>query len=128
VKSRGTDESVSLGAARVAVGDDDGLENVPEALVETPEPVAAGLPGEPAHENLGVGGLPDGRGRGEKVQPRAGARRRRRVLLHGHHEPIGSSRRRAIGGNLRSPRLGPLPGREGSRGGWRRDRVRPRGE
>jgi len=132
-ESRGTDESVSLGAARVAVGDDDGLENVPEALVEAPEPVAVGLPGEPAHENLGVGGVPEGRGRGEKVQPRAGARRRpgrrpgRRprvllLLLHSHHERFGTSGRRGIGGNRRSPRPGLLPGREGIRGGWRRDR------
>jgi len=127
-------KSVSLGAARVAVGDDDGLENVPEALVEAPEPVAVGLPGEPAHENLGVGGVPEGRGRGEKVQPRAGARRRpgrrpgRRprvlllLLLHSHHERFGTSGRRGIGGNRRSPRPGLLPGREGIRGGWRRDR------
>lgn len=131
VKSRGTDESVSLGAARVAVGDDDGLENVPEALVEAPEPIAVGLPGEPAHENLGVGGVPEGRGRGEKVQPGAGARRRRRpgrrprvlLLLHSHHERIGSAGRRRIGGNLRSPRPRLLPGREGIRGGLRRDRA-----
>lgn len=113
-------ESVSFRAARVAVGDDDGLENVPEALVEAPEPVAVGLPGEPAHENLGVGGVPEGRGRGEKVQPRAGARRRRRpgrrprvLLLHSHHERIGTSGRRGIGGNRRSPRPRLLPGREG---------------
>lgn len=98
----------------MAVGDDDGLENVPEALVEAPEPLAVGLPGEPAHENLGVGGVPEGRGRGEKVQPRAGARRRRRpgrrprvlllLLLHSHHERIGTSGKRGIGGNRRSPR------------------------
>jgi hypothetical protein len=119
VKSRGTDESVSLGAARVAVGDDDGLEYVPETLVEAPEPAAVGLPGETAHENLGVGGVPEGRGRGGKVQPRARARRRRRpgrrprvLLLRSHRKRIGSFWRRGFGGNLRSLRPRLLAGRE----------------
>lgn len=112
-------ESVSLGAARVAVGDDDGLEYVPETLVEAPEPAAVGLPGETAHENLGVGGVPEGRGRGGKVQPRARARRRRRpgrrprvLLLRSHRKRIGSFWRRGFGGNLRSLRPRLLAGRE----------------
>jgi len=86
-------EAVALGAARVAVGDDDGLEDVPAALVEAAEPVAVGFPGEPTDEDLGVGGVREGRGRRERVQPRAGARRRRRpgrrprvLLLQSHHE------------------------------------------
>ena len=80
----------------MAVGDDDGLEDVPAALVEVAEPVAVGLPGEPADEDLGVGGVREGRGRRERVQPRAGARRRRRpgrrprvlllLLLQSHRE------------------------------------------
>lgn len=118
-------ESVSLGAARVAVGDDDGLEDVPEALVKAAEPVAVGLPGEPADEDLGVGGVREGRGRGERVQPRAGARRRRRpgrrprvllLLLQSHHERIGRLGSGGIGGNLlrRDPRL-LLPA---ARGDW----------
>jgi len=88
-------ESVALGAAGVAVGDDDGLEDVPAALVEAAEPVAVGFPGEPTDEDLGVGGVREGRGRRERVQPRAGARRRRRpgrrprvllLLLQSHRE------------------------------------------
>ena len=60
----------------MAVGDDDGLEDLPEAVVEAAEPLAGGLPREPAHEHLGVGGVPERRR--QQVQPRAGARRRRR--------------------------------------------------
>ena len=60
----------------MAVGYDDGLEDVTEALVEAAEPLAGGLPCEAPDEELGVGGVPEGRG--GQVQPRAGARRRRR--------------------------------------------------
>lgn len=50
-------ESVALGAARGAVGDDNGLEDVPVDLEVGAKPLAPRLPGEAADENLGEGGV-----------------------------------------------------------------------
>lgn len=113
----GTDEAVSFGAAGVAVADDDGLEDVPEALVEAAEPLAGGLPGEAPHEELGVGGVPEGRGR--QVQPRAGAGRRRRpgrrprvVLVQSHAEGASGSAG-FLGAGRRGSSLAAIPVRLG---------------
>lgn len=67
--SGGTDESVALGAAGELVGDDDGLEDVAEALEVLAERVLVRLPRQSSHEHLG--------------QCRVTERRRR--LLHLHH-------------------------------------------
>lgn len=106
----------------MAVGDDDGLEDFPEGVVEAAEPLAGGLPGEAPDEELGVGGVPEGRG-GE-VQPRAGARRRRRagrrarvlllLLLQSHLARSGDPWRGSEG---------ILAGRDRAACGWRREWI-----
>lgn len=55
--ARRAHESVALGAARGAVGDDNGLEDVPVDLKVGAQPLAPRLPREAADENLGEGGV-----------------------------------------------------------------------
>lgn len=70
MKSIDTHKTVAFGSSRILISDDNGLQNISELLEVPSHSLTLSLPGETAHENLGIGSVPK---RGiQKLIPRTG--------------------------------------------------------